>query len=56
MIKVDKDSKYFMCEECSLVYIDNNKAKQCEKWCKKHHSCNIAITKYAINKSKLRRK
>ena len=24
MIKVDKDSKYFMCEECSLVYIDNN--------------------------------
>ncbi len=54
MVKVDEDSKYFMCEKCSLAYLDKNKAEKCEKWCKKYHSCNLKITKYTVNKNEIK--
>jgi len=50
MVKAAKNNKYFTCEECKLAYKNEKQAEKCEKWCKKHHSCNILITKYAINK------
>ena len=50
IVKTWKDNKYFICEECSLAYNDKKQAEKCQKWCKKHHSCNMSITKYVVNK------
>lgn len=44
--------KAYQCQDCKLAYLNKNKAEECEKWCLKHHSCNLSITKYSINKSK----
>ncbi len=41
--------KYYICEECRFKYKDKELAQKCEKWCKKHKSCNLNITKYAIS-------
>lgn len=51
MVKqANKNNKnYYICEECDFAYSDNEIASKCEDWCKKHHSCNMEITKYAIN-------
>ncbi len=40
----------YQCDDCGLKYKEKNIAEKCEAWCKKHHSCNIEITKNAINK------
>ena len=45
----------FRCKECGLIYKDKNAAKKCEDWCMKHKSCNLEITKCAINKNKLQK-
>ena len=47
--KTVNGKKTYMCEECSLAYLSVERAKECESWCNKHKSCNISITKYAIN-------
>ena len=51
MVKTVSKSKgkYYVCEECNFAYKDKETAMKCEKWCKKYHSCNIEITKDAIN-------
>jgi len=36
------------CEECGFKYAERGLAEKCEAWCKEHHSCNIEITKYAV--------
>ena len=41
-------STYHQCEECKLVYDKKAIAEQCEAWCKEHKSCNIEITKHAV--------
>ncbi len=46
-IKKDK-RKYYICKECNFAYKEKQLAEKCEEWCKKHHSCNIEITKNAI--------
>ncbi len=46
-ISVD-GKKLFVCEECLFRYRDEDWAKKCELWCKRHKSCNIGITKHAI--------
>ena len=38
----------FQCPECGLHYVDWQIAIECDKWCKEHHSCNLQITKHAI--------
>jgi hypothetical protein len=43
----------FMCEECHLLYEDEDLAKRCEDWCREKKSCNLEITKHAVNKSEL---
>ena len=40
--------KYYICEECSFAYKEKQLAEKCEDWCKKHHSCNMEITKNAV--------
>ena len=50
MVKENKDDKgvTFICEECQFRYADKDLAQKCEDWCREHHSCNIEITKHAI--------
>lgn len=56
MVKVIAlNNKVHQCEDCKLMYNDKKNAEKCEKWCLKHHSCNIKITKYAINKFELKK-
>ncbi len=53
-MKEVKIGKY-KCKECGLVYEDENIAKKCQAWCKRYKSCNLEITKSAINKNQMRR-
>jgi hypothetical protein len=43
----------YLCEECDLLYQEEELAKKCEDWCRVKKSCNLEITKYAVNKSDL---
>ena len=47
-IAKDKN-KYHQCSVCKFNYKDKLTAKECESWCKEHNSCNMKITKKAIN-------
>lgn len=38
----------YVCTECGLHYSDEQVARQCAAWCSEQQSCNIAITKLAI--------
>ena len=40
--------KLFKCGDCGLSYSEKTWAEKCEKWCKKHHTCNLVITRHAI--------
>lgn len=44
----ENNKKYYLCRECGLKYKNRILAEKCEKWCKKHKSCNLEITKNAI--------
>lgn len=47
--EVHKDNEtLYTCTECGFKYREQERAKQCEAWCKEHQSCNIEITKYAV--------
>jgi hypothetical protein len=47
--KIIRNKKtYYLCKECGFLYKDRKIAQKCENWCKKHHSCNMEITKYAV--------
>ncbi len=50
MVKEKQDG--YICEECNFAYKDKEWAKKCEAWCKKYHSCNIDITKHAVQEIK----
>lgn len=45
--------KLLVCPECNLTYKEAEWAKKCLVWCKEHNSCNLEITKHAINKQLL---
>lgn len=42
------DKKYYKCEECSFLYLDREMAEKCQEWCSEHKSCNLEITKHAV--------
>ncbi|HLC81611.1 MAG TPA: hypothetical protein VJH68_03055 [Candidatus Nanoarchaeia archaeon] len=44
---VKRKRSKFECEECHMWYRDEKLAKQCKRWCRKHHSCNLEIIKNA---------
>ena len=50
MVKeIIKDYKtLYVCEECGFAYESKEWAEKCQAWCAKHHSCNIEITKQAV--------
>lgn len=43
-----EETKKYQCPVCKLWYKEKRWAKKCEKWCKKHKSCNLRITKNSI--------
>ena len=47
------DGNAFKCDDCGLLYRNEKIARKCEAHCTKYHSCNIQITKYAINKHEM---
>ena len=42
-------ARYFMCEECGLVYEEAGLAKSCEEFCRKYGACSLEIAKHAVN-------
>ncbi|MEK6915481.1 MAG: hypothetical protein AABW89_02990 [Nanoarchaeota archaeon] len=53
-IKEKRDGEQ-QCDKCGLSYNNKIKANKCQEWCKKHKSCNLEITKHAINKKEVLR-
>lgn len=49
-----KIKNVYECNDCKLIYKNKKDAKKCEEWCKKNNSCNLEITKHAINKSQIK--
>lgn len=45
----EKNNLLYQCPECGLKYKEKEWAEKCERWCKKHKSCNLEITKHAVN-------
>ncbi|MEK6844738.1 MAG: hypothetical protein AABX44_00625 [Nanoarchaeota archaeon] len=41
-------NKMYKCKECKMFYKDKILAEKCEAWCRKHHSCNMELIKYAV--------
>ncbi len=46
------DKELHECPECGLHYRDVEQARKCEEWCREHHSCNLEITKGAVEHEK----
>jgi len=40
----------YMCEECGLIYKNKTIAEKCQNWCDKYKSCNLNITRNALNR------
>lgn len=45
---MNTEKKVYQCPECGLHYEDEEIARQCEAWCREHKSCNLEITKFAV--------
>lgn len=44
-----KGNEYYQCEICKFYYKERSLAEKCQEWCSKYHSCNVDITKHAVN-------
>lgn len=55
MVKVvlQKNREVYQCEACGFHYSEEALAKQCEAWCTAHNSCNMEITKHAVENQKI---
>lgn len=49
---VDKNKDFWKCSICSLKYKKKEYASRCEKWCRKHRSCNLEITQHSVDRKK----
>lgn len=48
MVNVIADKNLYQCEVCGFHYREKKTAEKCEAWCRAHHTCNIEITKEAV--------
>jgi len=46
--KTVNEKTVYLCDVCSLGYLDKEMAKKCEEWCRKTGTCSIEITKKAV--------
>jgi len=46
---VTNSGKLTICGSCGFKYKTKALASKCEAWCTKNKSCNLEITKHAIN-------
>ena len=46
---VKQVGKLWVCEACGFKYKTKDLASKCEAWCTKNKSCNLEITKHAVN-------
>ena len=46
--KIINSKKYHQCEICKFYYKERKLAEKCQNWCKEHNSCNIEITRHAV--------
>ena len=46
---VKKIGDKFKCKECGLVYLEEQIAIRCEKFCKKNHVCDLDLIKHDVN-------
>lgn len=44
----NNNQKLYQCQECGLHYTNESIAKKCEEFCAKYKSCNLEITKEAV--------
>ncbi|MBO3755444.1 MAG: hypothetical protein FGF53_11335 [Candidatus Brockarchaeota archaeon] len=42
-----KGGKFYICEECGLLYKERVWAEKCEAYCSKHHACSLTIIAHA---------
>jgi len=47
-IEVLRSGGFYKCNECGFHYLNKRIAEKCEQWCKKNKSCNLEITKEAV--------
>ena len=40
----------YQCSICKLHYQDQKDANSCYQWCKDHNSCNLKLTKKAVER------
>lgn len=54
MVKsISQDNKpLYQCEACGFHYESEDLANQCEQWCTTQNSCNVEITKHALENQK----
>jgi hypothetical protein len=43
------DKIYYQCDICKFYYNEKKWAEKCQEWCSKNNSCNVEITKHAVN-------
>jgi transposase-like protein len=43
-----KEEQLYRCDECGFHYRDKATAERCRAWCREHKSCNLDITKDAV--------
>ncbi len=43
-----RDSVYYACGECGLIYTDPATAGRCEEWCGRYKSCNRELAAKAV--------
>lgn len=50
MVKnIDQNNRScWQCQECGFKYAEKEWAEKCEVWCREHKTCNVEITKQAI--------
>lgn len=46
-------NKFYKCEICGLIYKNKKIAEKCQDWCEKYKSCNLKISKNALNKEEV---
>ena len=46
---VKKSGKLWICGSCGFKYKTKALASKCESWCTNNKTCNLNITKHAVN-------